>query len=351
MISKWWSSARTGGWLASAQRQSDLRLWDVGTRRQAASWPDQAGPAWVPGGESLLTARHRQLLRWPVRSLGPGGADGIGIGPARTVPGPVPPHVPEPVAPSEEGIAAWCWRGPRDLFVTNFDRSVVGLYEMAEVTREKWTAKMNRAAFAAASPDGHWVAAGSFEGGNGVQIREADSGRLEKELLTADAEVAFSPNSRWLYTATGRLAPRGPEVRAWRVGTWEAAHGLALDRSSSAPTGLAASPDGRALAVSISQDAVRLLDAASFAEIGTLSAPETGLIGSIRFSPDSAMLAFWASHLVHLWDLRRLRKELAEVGLDWDALPYPDAPEVAPRPRRVEVDLGGPGSASVQSSP
>jgi hypothetical protein len=75
------------------------------------------------------------------------------------------------------------------------------------------------------------------------------------------------------------------------------------------------------------------------------------LIVRIRFSPDSATLAFCASHLVHLWDLRRLRTELAEVGLDWDALPYPAAPEVAPGPRRVEVDPGGAGSSSVPSSP
>jgi WD40 repeat protein len=329
-----------GRWLASARRHSDVRLWDVGARRQVAHWPDQAGATWEPGGNSLLTIRHGQLLRWPVRPLGPGGADGVRIGPALAVPGPLPPLVPERVAPSWEGLALWSWRGPRDLFLTNLDRSAVALYEVAEGTRKKWDAEMKKATYAAASPDGRWVASGSADGGNGVRIWRADSGRLEKELLIGDADVAFSPDSRWLYTATSRLAPRGPEVRAWRVGTWEADRGLALDRPSSSPDGLAASPDGRAVAVRVFNDTVRLLDAASFVEIGTLTAPEIGLIGPLRFSPDSGMLVFGASHLVHLWDLRRLRRELAAVGLDWSAPPYPAAAGPAPHPLRVEVDPG-----------
>jgi len=322
-----------GRWLASAQRQADLRLWDVAAQKQAASWPDLAGPAWGAGGASLLTFRPGPLLRWPVRSLGPGSAGGIRIGPPRTIPGPIPLL--------QEGDGTWCWRSPRDLFFANCARSAVALYEVAEVTRETWSTPMGQAAFAAASRDGRWVAAGPIEGGSGVRIWEANSGRKVRELLIGDAEVTFSPDSRWLYTATSRIAPGGPEVCAWRVDTWEAGHSLALDRSSSSPAGLAASPDGKAVAVSVSQDGVRLLDALSFAEIGTLTAPETGLFGNIRFSPDSSILALGASHLVHLWDLRRLRHELAEVRLDWDAPAYPAAAEPSPHPLRVEVDPGG----------
>jgi serine/threonine protein kinase/WD40 repeat protein len=322
-----------GRWLTSVQRHSDLRLWDVGALRQVACWPDLAGPAWEADGEALLAARPRQLLRWPVRPRGPMDSGGFRIGPPHAVPGPVPPL--------REGLAHWCWRGPRDLFVTNLDRATVGLYQVGDRTRETWSAKMNQATYAAASPDGRWVAAGSFDGGSGVRIWGAGSGRLAKELRIGDAEVAFSPDGRWLYTATSRTAPRGPEIRAWRVGTWKAAHARPLDRSSASPAGLTASPDGRAVAVSVSQDAVRLLEPASFAELGTLTAPETGLISIIRFSPDSGTLAVAASHLVHLWDLRRLRRELAAVGLDWDASPYPAAAEPAPRPLRVELDPGG----------
>jgi WD40 repeat protein len=248
-------------------------------------------------------------------------------------------------------LASWCRRGARDLFVTNQNRAEVGLYRVAEGTRESWLDRMPQATFPAASPDGRWVAAGSFDGGEGVRIWEADSGKLRKKLLIGDADAAFSPDGRWLYTATSRIAPQGPEIRAWRVASWEADRGLPLDRTTSSSAGLAASPDGRAVAAAVSQNAVRQLDAASFAEIGTLAAPETGLITYIRFSPDSSKLVFAASHLVHLWDLRRLRRELAAVALDWDAPSYSDAPTSFRRPLRVELDRGGPGSSSVQRPP
>jgi eukaryotic-like serine/threonine-protein kinase len=326
--------SRDGRWLATVQRKGDLRLWDVGSRRQAGSFPDLAGPAWESDGASLLTFGPKQLLRWPVRPLGPQGADGIRLGPARAVPGPIPPI--------REGSAHWCWRGPRDLFVSGWDRSAVALYEVAETIREKWSTKMNQVAYTAASPDGRWVAAGSIDGGSGVAIWEADTGRLAKELPIGDASVAFSPDGRWLYTATSRIAPEGPRVCAWRVGTWELQRGQALDRSASTPAGLTASPDGAVVAVPTSQDGVRLLVAGLSAELATLTAPETGLVGAIQFSPDSGMLALAASHLVHLWDLRHLRRELAEVGLDWDAPPYPAQPAPAPRPLQVEVDPGMP---------
>jgi WD40 repeat protein len=234
--------------------------------------------------------------------------------------------------------------------VANRDRAAVALYEVAEGAREKWSATMTQVLFAAASPDGRWVAAGSLEGGTGVRVWEADSGRLEKELLIGDADVVFSPNGRWLYTTTGRASPGGAELRAWRTGAWESGPGLALDRTSSAPTGLAVSPDGRTVAVSVAQDGVRLLDAETFAEIGTLTAPETGLVGLIQFSPDGSTLAVGASQFIHLWDLRRLRRELATVGLDWDASPSAAGPGPPPQPLRVVVDLGEPGNSPAPAS-
>ena len=44
---------------------------------------------------------------------------------------------------------------------------------------------------------------------------------------------------------------------------------------------------------------------------------------------------------LHVWDLRAVRDELAQRGLDWDLPPYPPAGDShdAP-PLRVTVDLG-----------
>jgi tetratricopeptide (TPR) repeat protein len=48
------------------------------------------------------------------------------------------------------------------------------------------------------------------------------------------------------------------------------------------------------------------------------------------------------THALHLWDLRAVRKQLAEMGLDWDAPPYPRAEQKPPVtvPLQVAVNLG-----------
>jgi tetratricopeptide (TPR) repeat protein len=43
------------------------------------------------------------------------------------------------------------------------------------------------------------------------------------------------------------------------------------------------------------------------------------------------------TRVVHVWDLRSIRRGLAEVGLDWDAPPYQDAGSTPRRPPAVEV--------------
>ena len=44
--------------------------------------------------------------------------------------------------------------------------------------------------------------------------------------------------------------------------------------------------------------------------------------------------------MIQIWDMRRIRARLAEMGLDFDLPPLPPAPEGLPEPLRAEVDLG-----------
>ncbi|MCU0960844.1 MAG: hypothetical protein MUF48_12135 [Pirellulaceae bacterium] len=57
------------------------------------------------------------------------------------------------------------------------------------------------------------------------------------------------------------------------------------------------------------------------------------------FSPDETQLAAAAeTGHIQLWDLRAIRTQLADMGLDWDLPPYPPAPaKGAPEPRLVKV--------------
>src|SRR5262249_57964051 len=129
--------------------------------------------------------------------------------------------------------------------------------------------------------------------------------------------VMFSADGRRLYTTTGRASPAGSETRAWRLDSWESDHALALNRVSSSPASLVVAPDGT-VAVTFTMNDVRLLDPATLAELATLTPPEPGLIIGINFSPDGNTLATAFTGTVHLWDLRRLREELAGAGLDSD---------------------------------
>jgi hypothetical protein len=161
---------------------------------------------------------------------------------------------------------------------------------------------------------------------------------LEKELPIGDAGAQFSPDSNWLYTITGRPAPRGAELCAWRVGAWEPEHRLTLIRTMTAtPNHVGIAPDWSAVAVPYSQETVRLLRAESFAEIATLTAPEPGLVIATNISPDGTLLLATAGPRLHLWDLRRLRRELKALGLDYDLAEYPPAPPQSAQPLQVVI--------------
>jgi WD40 repeat protein len=213
------------------------------------------------------------------------------------------------------------------------DRTVQVVECGEEMARELWRGRHSNVFWTRVSGDGRLMATGSFEGGDGVRIWELETGRLVHELPIGDANVVFGHDGSRLFTTTGRVAPRGEECRAWRVGTWEPEGAVALRRSTSAPAPLTVAPDGL-LVVASTMSGVSLLDPTTLSEVAALASPEPGLILGLHFSPDGSTLAVVTSGTVHLWDLRKLREELAGLGLDWDRPPYPPAPKWPPA--RVE---------------
>ena len=100
------------------------------------------------------------------------------------------------------------------------------------------------------------------------------------------------------------------------------------------------SPDGLILLVHDSESSVRLLETETWRELASLPAPR--LLWEPRFSPDGTRLALPGEQSgVALWDLRRLRTHLAELGLDWNSPPYlPPRRAAPPRHWRIRVDTG-----------
>jgi hypothetical protein len=309
-------------------------LWDVPGHRLAARWPDLGQPLWGPDGTWRLAGSAKGLVRLPVR--GTGGARGLPaglrIGPGRLLPG------------IEEDARAWVliWldSAGRHLGVRpGEDR--LPFFRVLDVAddsaRELWKSPYRNCNYLASSRDGRLVATGSLAGGDGARIWEGATGRLVWDLVTGDANPAFSGNGKLLLTTTGRLTPRGAEFRSWRFDTYEPVAELALNQSTSSPAPMVVGSDG-VVAVGFTINDPRLLEPDTLEQIATLSAPEPRMIPWMHFSPDASMLAVASVGTVDPWDLRRLREELALLGLDWERPPYPPAAPAGPL--TVELDPG-----------
>jgi tetratricopeptide (TPR) repeat protein len=144
--------------------------------------------------------------------------------------------------------------------------------------------------------------------------------------------AGFSPDNHWL----GQGNASG--VRLWRVETWEEGPRL-TDRWAE----FAFAPDSSLVAVAGDPGVMRLCVTETGRELARLQVPDATRLSNVRFSHDGSQLFAFGEddRAVHVWDLRRIRRQLAELGLDWDAPPYPDAhPPTAAEPLRVTVDLG-----------
>jgi eukaryotic-like serine/threonine-protein kinase len=317
--------------LIARGRDEEMCLWDVIGRRRLARWPELGMAVWGPEGSWLLAGGSRGFVRMPVRSV-PGNHEtpaGIRIGPGRLLTG-----------VNEDARAwglDWLTLSARRLLAHRFPVPFLRVIDVDEGSaREAWKAAHHNCNFVASSRDGRLAAAGTFSGGDGVRVWEASTGRLVQELPIGDARPAFSVRGDRLFTTTGRLSPRGAECRTWRLDTFEPDSALVLDQSSSSPSPMSIGSDGM-VAVCFTIDDVRLLEPDSLQQVATLSAPDPRLVAITDFSPDASVLAVSTAGMIDLWDLRRLRAELSQLGLDWDRPPYP-TPAATGGPMVVEVD-------------
>ena len=169
----------------------------------------------------------------------------------------------------------------------------------------------------AVSPDGEWLATGSHVDG-GVQIWRIASGTEVARLpIDGGTGVHFSPGGNWLMTTS---AP----CRLWAVGTWREARQIGGE-------GRCFSPDGRLIVVQDAGKALRLVETETGRTVAQLESPDLHDVQSATFSPDGVRLVVTTNDgpAVHVWDLRAIRRNLAEMGLDWDAPAYPDTDPAA----------------------
>jgi tetratricopeptide (TPR) repeat protein len=199
----------------------------------------------------------------------------------------------------------------------------------------------------AVSPNGRWLAAGGWHEA-GVRVWDLHRRRLERIVRPTDAVgdasyfVGFSPDGHWLVSSNH--VGSEPSYYFWNVGTWELGRRIDQERGGIASGAPAFSTDGRLMALGIALDQVLLADSATGRELARLTTLQPVTPTPLVFSPDGTKLvAATRQKTALLWDLRRIRAQLAPMGLDWDAPPYPsepgasDVPGPLPPPRSVRV--------------
>ncbi|HEV3448573.1 MAG TPA: protein kinase [Gemmataceae bacterium] len=179
--------------------------------------------------------------------------------------------------------------------------------------------------FIALSPNGKWTVTTDFARGH-VKVWDTRTGRLERSLLQrGGGPVQFSPDGQW-------LAVMGSPSRLFSLPAWEAKHEF--------NGSVRFAPDSRTLAVSTGTHAFSLVEVFSGQELARLEDPNLHLTTDFLFSPDgSSIVTVDKNKGAHVWDLRALRRQLAEHDLDWDAPPYPPA-ATAGKPLQIQFEMG-----------
>ncbi len=321
-----------------------VRLWDTDTFRELAHLKCGLCETVLfhPNGQHLISSGRRGLFRWPIRPDPDRGPDAIQIGP--------PGLLREP-AGREFGKATWLPDHRTLAFVENANSRV--LLVDSDHPHPAWSrapaldsGENNRMTSVAVSPDGRWLAVGGWKV-LGVRVWDLRRRRLECILTPQNIvgdlsfSVGFSPDGRWLVSST---RSRKESYHFWQVGTWEAGPCIDQERNGVAFHRPAFTGDGRLMAVGIAPNQVLLADAATGRGLARFTTLQPVFATPLVFSPDgTTLVARTEQKTVLVWDLRRIRDQLAPQGLDWNAPLYETARElrdlpgqmVPPRPIRV----------------
>jgi WD40 repeat protein len=295
-----------------------LEFWELagGTRLgKIVDMHMQGRGPFFDGSGDLWTNGVGGLLNWPVRA----GEDGaVHLGPPdRLATRPMDSH----------DLSVSSSRDGRVVAVANYEGAVV--LDRDQPGRGIWLGPQADCRNVAVSPDGRYVLTRSqnFYKDHDPppsSVWDARSGRRLKD---------FDRDDQSGFTGDGlRLLAEG---RFWRLGSWEPGPTVDVGGGSFA--------EGAGLCTSGTGPVVSLVSVATGREVARLEDPNQEAATFRTFTRDGTRL-FTTSRQgesIHAWDLRLIRLRLAELGLDWEAPPFPpEAPRPDPPPRRLVVDFG-----------
>jgi WD40 repeat protein/lipoprotein NlpI/predicted Ser/Thr protein kinase len=290
----------TGRVLATGGR-GEARFWDAA--RGAELGPVLPFPVessgnmlFLPGDGSLVTHGKFGCVLWPRQ-----GSDGQWrFGPPRPLTG----------AGIRQGATVVT---PDGQWLAHAESEYPIVRHTADPTRRNVLAPHRGLNVVALSPDARWVATGTWQGRDAV-VWEVASSRVVHRIRGTAFQVCFSPDGQRLATWEFRA-----ELRLWDTDGWRQ---VAARREWAGP--IAFSPDSRLLAVGSNPRLVQLLDPRDGSPVVALEASHPAGVHHLAFDPTGRKLAVGtADQCVHLWDLALVRRQLAEMGLDWEDSPPP----------------------------
>jgi WD40 repeat protein len=322
----WSADVSPDGRLVAAAFQEGIRIWTDYQAGEPFFLP--AGSCYsvifTPDGTGLITCGRSGIVRWPLQFISSPTADDLRIGPRQTIRG-----------RGDLNYAALS-RDGRWIAAANPEAHAVSIYEVPHPTNHFRLLSHPWVQFPAISPDGRWVAAGNWKS-SGVEVWEFDSKRVVCTLpIPSSAWCTFSPNNRWLFTT-------GANYDLWETGSWKHRYTITRPASEAGSSCLAFSPDATTLAITSDSRVIQLIIAETGQVLANLEAPRTAKISFLRFSPDgSQLIALEWDQQLQVWDLRRLRAELAKLNLDWNAPPIPEAAASNINPKPLHISLEEP---------
>jgi WD40 repeat protein len=306
------------GRLAALYFKNGLAFFDLETGHELGFIEDRRGQnPCFDGAGNLLTNAFSGFFRWPVRP-GPARPGRLTVGPAKRL----------PFKPGQKSIAA-----SRDGKV--IAQAMINGYGMSpyaggwilhpNAPQPRWVEKERSMVWASVSPDGLWVAFGILA--DRVNVYEAATGRrVWQSPADGHDYCRFSSDGRWLLTDNDGS-------RAYAVGTWKPGLKLGPGRPWDVTS------DGLVV-LGLTDGIYRLVERATGREVARLEDPDR-ISGAAVFTPDGTRLVVGAKDGLRVWDLRRIRAELAKLDLDWDWPPYPPVgPKKGAPPLTLSVDYG-----------
>jgi serine/threonine protein kinase/WD40 repeat protein len=306
LASYFYPTVHPNGRILAAATQDGVGLWDLETGRALAPLRlgGTYGVLFEPGG-TLVTNSPSGLRQWPVRPI----LSSRGrwrIGPPQRL----------PVSGSNCEVA--CSQDGRILAVARHEDAVVLRQDTPGATPGMFSHAGDDIRMVAVSPDGRWLVTCPHNPVT-TKIWDAQSEKLVKELPLGARLAAFGPDGKCLFTS-------GDAVRRWTVGGWEEDPQIV---STETPLVLTLAPDGKMLALETGAGTVLILDPETGREYARLEDPNQDPAIALQFSPEGSRLVTSSQQgqAIHVWDLRAIRRQLADLDLDWDLPPYPSEVE------------------------